>query len=77
MTTPTKPGWYWAKLVRPTNMPEGEDWASSDWEIVEVYENCLDETDDEYLAVFVGGIGPSQWLKDFEWGPEVKDKPPC
>lgn len=68
---PQKPGFYWAKLVHPANMPEGEDWKSSDWEVVEVIENCIDETDPEYLGVFVPGISPMQWRPDFIWGPEV------
>jgi hypothetical protein len=69
---PKREGWFWAKLVHPRNMPSHEDWASHDWEVVEVIENHIDEDDDgEKWAVFVGGIGPLQWTADFIWGPEV------
>ena len=43
--TPNKGGFFWAKLVHPCNMPEGEDWKSSDWEIVEVHDNNGAEED--------------------------------
>jgi hypothetical protein len=66
---PTKEGWYWAKLVHPSQMPSGEDWASRDWEVVEVWDN--NGEGDETYAVHVTGIGPPQWIPDFIWGPEV------
>lgn len=69
--TPTKEGFYWAKLVHPSRMPEGESWKSVDWEVVEVIINCIDPEDDEHLGVFVGGVSPIQWVEDFVWGPEV------
>lgn len=72
--TPTNPGFYWAKLVHPSRMPEGEDWASADWEVVEVFMNCLDESSPIHLGVHVGGMIPVQWIEDFVWGPKV-DKP--
>lgn len=76
--TPTTEGFYWAKLVHPSRMPPGvppgEDWESIDWEVVEVIINGGDEADDEYLGVFVGGIGVMQWVPDFVWGPRI-DKP--
>lgn len=73
--TPTRPGYYWAKLVHPTRMPEGEDWKSFDWEVVEVFENTLDETDEEHLMASVPGIGPAQAIDGFCWGPEVLPHP--
>lgn len=69
--TPTREGFFWAKLVHPSNMLEGEDWASTNWEVVEVVCNGGDEEADEYYAVVVGGISPFQWREDFIWGPEV------
>jgi hypothetical protein len=71
---PTRPGWYWAKLVTPTRMPDGEDWASPDWEIVEVIDNFGEG--DEALGVLVPGIQPMQWTRDFTWGPPVADRKP-
>ncbi len=74
---PDREGYYWAKLVHPSKMPEGEDWASPDWEIVEVCNNNVDDPeDDEHWIIFVPGIGPPQWWKDFIWGPRVKDRAP-
>lgn len=72
--TPTQPGHYWAKLITPTRMPVGDDWRSVDWEVVQVFINDGPgfENDPEYFGVAVPGIGPSQWLPDFVWGPPVK-----
>ena len=50
-------------------------WASTDWEIVEVWDNNGD-TDEERFGVNVPGIPITQWPLDFFWGPEVKDRPP-
>ena len=69
--TPNHEGFFWAKLVHPSEMPESEDWKSFDWEIVEVHDNNGSEEDGEKWGVFVGGIGPTQWVQDFIWGPEV------
>jgi hypothetical protein len=66
---PTSEGWHWAKLIHPSKMPEGEDWASGDWEVVNVCYNG-GEGDEKYV-VCVSGIEPSQWIPDFVWGPEV------
>lgn len=68
-STPRSPGFFWAKLIHPSEMPEGEDWSSSHWEVVEVFDN--NGEDEEEFGVFVGGIGPIQWVQDFIWGPEV------
>lgn len=67
--TPAKEGFFWAKLIHPSKMPEGEDWASIDWEVVQVVLNGGE--DDEEWGVIVGGISPFQWIPDFVWGPEV------
>lgn len=70
--TPEKPGHFWAKLIHPSRMPEGEDWRSTDWEVVQVFENSADPNDEEYLGVHVPGIEPCQWVQDFVWGPRVE-----
>lgn len=67
---PTKPGFYWAKLVHPTRMPEGEDWAAVDWEPVEVFDN--NGEGDEKFGVSCLGISPAQWPLDFIWGPKIE-----
>lgn len=66
---PTRPGFYWAKLVHPSRMPDGEDWASIDWEVVSVNDNNGEGR--ERFSVSVPGIEPAQWIPDFVWGPEV------
>lgn len=50
-------------------------WASTDWEIVEVWDNGGD-TEDELYGVSVPGIPITQWVPDFFWGPRVKDSRP-
>jgi hypothetical protein len=67
--TPTKEGHYWAKLVHPSGMPEGEEWQSTDWEVVAVWDS--NGEGDEEFTVHVPGVGPTQWIPDFIWGPEV------
>lgn len=70
--TPDHEGWFWAKLVHPREMPEGEDWRSTDWDLVQVVDNNGDGSEDSpEFAVQVGGVSPWQWLEDFVWGPEV------
>jgi hypothetical protein len=69
--TPSAEGHYWAKLVRPHGMPEGEDWASVDYEIVQVSDNN-GEGDDKW-RVYVAGIEQGQLLDGFIWGPRVPD----
>ena len=71
--TPDHEGFFWAKLVHPSQMPIKEDWASSDWEVVEVIDN--NGEDDERFGVLVPGISPMQWLPNFIWGPEVARPP--
>ena len=67
--TPDHEGHFWAKLIRPSRMPVGEDWRSSDWEVVQVYDN--NGEGDEAFGVFVPGVRVVQWIPDFVWGPEV------
>ena len=76
--TPDHEGWFWAKLVHPRRMPEGEDWKSVDWEVVQVDRNSLGglceadrEAGEEEFSALVVGVTPSQSLQDFVWGPEV------
>lgn len=82
---PTEPGYYWAKLKTPSGgvlygcTPEpieveaNDDWASVDWELVEVNENDPygDPKDPEHFSVCVYGIPLTQWPLDFFWGPKV------
>lgn len=70
---PTAEGHYWAKLIHPSNEPEGESWKSFDWEVVQVNDN--NGEGDEKFSVSVPGIEPAQWIPDFVWGPRVPDMP--
>lgn len=69
--TPDREGHFWAKLVHPTRMPEGEDWASTDWEVVQVFHNNGEPGDPEEFGVHVPGVRMVQWVQDFVWGPRV------
>jgi hypothetical protein len=68
---PKKAGHYWAKWrIANDGTREGDELTPSDtWEVVQVFENCLDHTDDEFLAVHVPGVERSQSLENFVWGP--------
>jgi hypothetical protein len=50
-------------------MPETEDWASVNWEIVEVWDN--NGEGDEEFGVSVFGVRVTQWIPDFVWGPKI------
>jgi len=66
---PDTEGHYWAKLVHPHKMPESEDWASGEWEVVQVHDNnCAGVMD---WRVAVPGIEPGQLMDAFIWGPRV------
>lgn len=85
---PTEPGYYWAKLKTPSGgtlyhqdvpkgiklNPEDGGWISTDWEIVEVWDN--NGEGDEEFAVNVFGIPITQWIPDFFWGPKVDSVAP-
>lgn len=80
MATPTKPGFYWAKWRSAdpgtADNSEGCPGDNADWEVVEVWENSLDPSDDEYLMVYVGGVGEGQGLHRFEWHSAIPLDPP-
>jgi len=71
--TPSRPGFFWAKLIHPSRMPEGEDWRSVNWEVVDVFENGGDPAGPQFLGVFVPGVAVMQWVPDFVWGPRLAD----
>jgi hypothetical protein len=70
-TAPKKAGHYWAKWrIANDGTKEGEELTPSDtWEVVQVFENSLDETDDDHLMVSVPGVTKSQSVENFVWGP--------
>jgi hypothetical protein len=71
--TPIEPGYYWAKqiAVDPGTVDEHEFEPSDQWEPVDVFENCLDPADPEYLMVFVSGVEKPQSLGNFTWGARI------
>lgn len=72
--TPKKAGHYWARWkIKSPGTAEEDDPPSGQWEVVQVFENCIDETDDEYLAVAVAGVERSQSLENFFWGERVPE----
>lgn len=68
---PKAPGFYWAKwkIKSPGTAEEDDAPWGQDWEVVDVFENCIDQTDDEYLMVHVSGVEKAQALENFFWGP--------
>lgn len=68
-TTPSRPGFYWAKWkIADAGTREGDDLTPSDrWEVVEVWENG--PPGPEMLRVHVGGVEHGQSLENFYWGP--------
>lgn len=76
MTTPTKPGFYWAKWRIAEDGSEtviGDLTPSNRWEVVEVE---YDNFDNEQLIVSVAGEPRSQSLENFFWGPGPLEPPP-
>src|SRR5882672_6981280 len=72
MTTPTKPGFYWAKwMIADDHVPEGYT-PFKTWEPVEVYwADRLDGPDDELRAQLIGHDF-SQSLDCFHWGDRLE-----
>ncbi len=74
--TPDHEGHFWAKL-KLADAPEGEDWTSHDWEVVQVFDNIIrpwceaDIETGECMMVHVPGVERSQAIDAFVWGPAV------
>lgn len=73
MSAPTRPGFYWAKwrIAADGTDDNGDCCAGADaaWEVVDVWENSLDPSDDEHLLVHVPGVAKGQPIENFFWGP--------
>lgn len=66
-----KPGFYRAKWLRaaPNTHERDSLLLPTDWIIVQVWENFIDEADGiEKLGVSVPGIRETQLVEDFLWG---------
>lgn len=63
-------GHYWAKWrIANDGTREGDELTPSDkWEVMQVFENCLDRSDAEFLMVAVPGVERSQSIENFVWG---------
>jgi len=78
---PTKAGFYWALwLTAAPGTNEGSELTpSSDWEVVEVWENFPGEPCEadqaEKFGVAVSGVREAQWLDNFLWGPGPLERP--
>ena len=72
---PQAAGHFWAqwRICSPGTADEAEFEPSFTWEVVQVFENCLDETDAEHLMVFVPGVAKAQPLDGFFWGAQVPE----
>lgn len=71
-TTPDREGHWWAKL-KLADQPDGEEWNSVDWEVVQVNDN--NGEGDETFMVSVPGVPRAQRLDAFVWGPPVARPP--
>lgn len=69
LNVPHAAGFYWAKWkIAAEGTREGAELTPSDaWEVVQVFENCLDRDDDEFLMVSVPGVEQCQALDSFYW----------
>ena len=73
---PKQEGFYWAKWrIKDAGTEDENEPCPDTWEVVNVFENCMDKTNPEYLRVFVGGVGRSQSLENFYWGEKVTRAP--
>jgi hypothetical protein len=69
---PKEPGFYWAKWhTKDPGTADMMDAPSNLLEVVEVFQNSIEESDEEYLRVFVGGVERGQSLKNFTWVAKV------
>lgn len=74
MSIPKSPGHYWARWrIKSQGTAEEDDPPSGQWEVVQVFQNCIDEDDDEYLMVAVPGVERSQAIENFHWGERVPE----
>lgn len=71
--SPTKAGHYWAKWkVCDDGTDDEEDFtAHKHWEVVDVFENHINDDEDDRLRVHVSGVRRSQHLDNFVWGTQV------
>lgn len=66
---PTGPGHYWARWrIKDAGTAEEDDPPQGNWEVVQVFVNCIDPDDEEYLMVAVPGVERSQSIDNFFWG---------
>lgn len=71
---PRGPGHYWARWrIKSPGTAEEDDPPSGSWEVVQVFVNCIDEDDDEWLMVAVPGVERSQDVENFYWGQRVQE----
>jgi hypothetical protein len=71
---PSFPGHYWARWkIKDPGTAEEDDPPGGQWEVVQVFANCIDPEDDEYLMVAVPGVERSQSVENFHWGTRVPE----
>jgi hypothetical protein len=53
MSIPTKPGFYWVKLCIRDERTADEDVfkPKNNWEVVDVFENCINQSDPEHFRI--------------------------
>lgn len=70
MPTPRSAGFYWAKwLTADDGTKEGTLLTPEEgWDVVFVFENSFDPSDERRFRVLVVGVEGTQSIENFEWG---------
>lgn len=73
---PKREGFYWGKWrIKAEGTAEEDEAPGDEWEVMHVVENCIDQTDPEFLMVMVPGVSKWQPIENFVWGAEVRRAP--
>lgn len=69
---PSAEGFYWGCWrIKAAGTADEDEAPGFEWEVMHVVENCIDETDPEFLMVTVPGVTKWQPLENFVWGDQV------
>jgi hypothetical protein len=72
---PIREGFYWAKLKFVDDGTNFDPEGNHPWEVVNVFENHLNDGEPDQWRVHVPGIEQSQSAENFYWGPGPLTEP--